>query len=64
MKRSCKGEIVFGKGGKSAQQEEMIRWLRNTENLFEMYDYGIKEKSDNIQLLWYRPEAVGRFGLY
>lgn len=42
----------------------MIRWLRNTENLFEMYDYGIKEKSDNVQLLWYRPEAVGRFGLY
>ena len=36
----------------------MIRWMRNIENLFEIYGCGIKVKLDNIQLRSCRHEVV------
>lgn len=41
----------------------MIRLLRDIENLFKIYGYGIKVKLDNVQLLRCR-HVVGMFELH
>lgn len=63
-KKVVKCEIVFGKGGKKIHQEDIVKLLRNIENLFEMYGHEIKVRPVNGQLSWCRREVVGLFGLH